>query len=97
VVYQKSGKSANFERYSITPPVNLSFDVSFRLGGKETALGTLTREKGANEWVSFNLPQLPPKSSIDIILKPDPAAARQTVDIFDMWDGEVVLRGVPVD
>ena len=33
---------------------------------------------------------------IDLILRPSIEAARNTIDVTRMWNGEVVLKGLPV-
>lgn len=36
-------------------------------------------------------------AGVDIIVRPNPAAAEQTVDIFTVLDGEIVIEDVVVD
>jgi hypothetical protein len=78
-------------------PTGLSLDMLLRHDGKETHVAT------------FNLP---PRGSInqafdisntwftlgkaDVIFRSNPASAAGTVDMFEVWDGEIVFTDVPV-
>ena len=33
---------------------------------------------------------------VDVILRPDPDAAEETVGMTEFWNGEMTLRGVPI-
>jgi hypothetical protein len=67
-----------------TPPANLSCDVLVRYGGKEYPVAVITystqRDVPAID-VSATLPQ-PVPDKIDVILRPNEKATRNTVDLF---------------
>jgi hypothetical protein len=33
----------------------------------------------------------------DVVLRPDPAPALGTIDMTQYWDGEIVIKNVPVE
>jgi hypothetical protein len=33
---------------------------------------------------------------VDLVLKPNPDAAASSVDVFEIWDGTIVLSDIPV-
>jgi hypothetical protein len=38
----------------------------------------------------------PPPDRVDVILRPNRKRAAETVDLLEIWGGEVTIRGVPV-
>jgi hypothetical protein len=78
-------------------PVDLAFDVILRVGGKETSLNPIHVKKGAtNNWAASGKYTDPPPQKADIVLRSSPAAARKTVDMTSIWNGEIVFKDVPV-
>jgi hypothetical protein len=84
-----------------TSPANLAFDVIARFGGEEFSLGSIVCGKGAGTDYSVigRVGHLDPTShptTIELILRSSEKVARQTVDMHDMWKGELVYPNVPV-
>jgi hypothetical protein len=82
-------------------PANLAFDVIARFGGKQVSLGSIVCGKGAGTdySVSGSVGHLDPTSqptTINLILRSSEKVARQTIDMHDMWRGELVYPDVPV-
>ena len=86
-------------------PVGLSFELFIRpVGGPEWSAGTFAlpaAAPGRRSTSRFGLGgsrgrRLPTGSTADVVLRPSPAAAVDTIDATEAWDGELVLHGVPV-
>jgi hypothetical protein len=87
-----------------TVPVNVAFDVFAKYGGKEYPIGHFAAAAGE---YSFNtggrcdsdpsnpLPKPPP--TIDIVLRTNPAVARTTIDLFQIWNGEIDFPNIPIN
>ncbi len=86
-----------------SPPFSGMFQVLVRIDGQEVAISdyaTYRIDQGAvgnfNRAFS-NPPQgLSTLKTVDIILRPDPEAARRFVDVFEIYGEDIVLEGVPV-
>lgn len=78
-------------------PMDLAFDVYVRIIGAERRLGSVVFRAGSSELQSVfgNAPPLS-ASSADIVLRSSIDAARSTVDIFEIWDGEIIFESVPI-
>jgi len=80
-------------------PVNVAFDVFARIDGKEYSLGWVALAQGKQ--CSFGvlsggeLPRMSVKS-FDLILRSSESAARNTVDLNQIWRGEIVVPSVPL-
>lgn len=81
----------------MNPPVDLAFDVFARANGKEYPLGGVSFHAGGGSW-GVATPTPPPGDfrTIDIILRSSEAVARGTIEITQIWRGEIVLSNVPV-
>ncbi|MBN1342086.1 MAG: hypothetical protein JXQ73_05365 [Phycisphaerae bacterium] len=78
-------------------PVDCAFEVLVRIGGSELNVGSLSLRKG--QTLRFRIPHegtLPAGDVCDVIIKSSQDEARRTVDIFEIWDGELVYEDVPV-
>ena len=79
-------------------PVNLAFDVFVRTDGVEYKTGTLCVAKDSGRWgtsVFFQgANRRMPK--VDIILRSSTVAARGTIDMTEIWKGEIVIKDVVV-
>lgn len=80
-------------------PTNVAFDVIARFDGRELRVGGVhVRRGGGTHWGIGSdyraLEKLPPK--VDIVLRSSEKVARGTVDLFEIWDGELVYEDVPV-
>jgi hypothetical protein len=80
-------------------PVPLAYQVILRAGGREwprvTTLavpaGTNTTYGKGGEVKDFDADR------VDVVLRPDPEVAADTVDLREYWNGEIVIKDVPVE
>jgi len=80
-------------------PVNLAFDVIAKIGDMELVLGSnrSARPKINNHWNAVQTKYKGPQfKSFDIILRSSKEAAKDSVDLFEIWDGELIYENVPV-
>ena len=82
-------------------PSGVGYDVYAKIHGKEAKLGSFARPAKNGPHVSggFGFGNgVPPfdDPAIDLILKPSVDAAIGTNDTFEIWDGQIVLKNVPV-
>jgi hypothetical protein len=88
-------------------PVDFAFDVIARYGGADhrlasvawctqTATEYLDNVAGGTMYPIILPPASNPPAAIDVILKPDEQAARQTLDIYTFWNQEIDYLNVPV-
>lgn len=79
--------------------IGCAFDVYLQLGGERFHLGVLTAAPGDGYivWrVNCDGSLGPFPSNGDLLLLPSPAAARETVDLFEIWGGGLVFENVPL-
>jgi len=80
------------------PPINVAFDVFGRIGGSEFKIASIYKAKRqTGDWQVEGLHPGPRVRSMDILLRSSEAVARKTVDLFEIWDGELIFEDVPVD
>jgi predicted RNA-binding Zn-ribbon protein involved in translation (DUF1610 family) len=97
------GRDAETRFLSVTlkidaPPVPICFDVFVRVGDRECWLSYIAVRQGAPN-VNYDLPgcgQATPVEKCDIILRSSPESARKTVDLTEIWSGELVYKDVLV-
>jgi hypothetical protein len=83
-------------------PVSLSFDVFARIGDTEHQIGSVAaradapRMTNAQRIHTHPREHFPGAASFDLILRASPEAAEQTLDIVEVWDGEIVIPDVPM-
>ena len=82
-------------------PANVAFSVFVRVDGREVNAGSgISGTKGspADYIVGARIAGVhdPKPATVDFILRTDEKAARNTVDEFDVWKGELVYENVPV-
>jgi hypothetical protein len=80
-------------------PVNVAFVVFLRVDGHEYKCDTLAWPKnrgalGSGFYAAHNFDPMPER--VDMILRSDPAVARQTLDMTEIWQGELEYKDVPV-
>jgi hypothetical protein len=80
----------------IHPPTNLCFQMAARIGGKEYPLGRLGCPAGGEASETFTAAYDGPSdvATFDLILRPDEAAARQSLNLTTIWDRELVVKDV---
>ena len=98
---EPDGRSADFELDWHHPPVRLAFDMSLRLAdGRELPVGllqvdampgTMTYSKAG-----LDVSGLGSATRVDVVFRPDAAAARRTLDPTPIWGGTIVVRDVRV-
>ncbi len=92
------------------PPVNIAFDVLVRINDKEHDLGAVqingserklgTVRKARGESTHWNVGcdyDGPALDSCDVILRSSKEVARRSIDLFEIWEGELVYEDVPVE
>jgi hypothetical protein len=82
-------------------PSGVGYDVYAKIHGKEEKLGSFARPAKNGPHVSGGFGfgnSVPPfnDAAIDLILKPSDDAAVGTSDTFEIWDGQIVVKNVPV-
>lgn len=96
----KANYSPMLELQLGTFPVDVAFDVFARQGdGPEQKLTTLQREKlatGGSHSIGLSSVKLTPGTAT-LIFRASADAARSTVELFQIWDGEVRVEDVPVE
>jgi hypothetical protein len=78
------------------PPMNVAFSVFVRSGGKEFRMGDFATDSRTNLGTSlhpYNIGQIAP-GKVTIIFRSDPAVARKTIDLVEIWKGEILLEDV---
>ncbi len=90
----RGGSAGNGEKL----PVAVAFDVIVRDGEEEHRLGGVYKAKGlvGNWGVIGNVPALD-GDTIDIILRANPEVAKKSVDIYEIWGGELCFEDVRVE
>jgi len=84
-----------------TVPIGVGFHVYARIKNEEYSLGRISLRQGASNNYSLRPDGLdtPPvdADTFDLILRSDESAAKQTVDVFRIWQGELVFRDLPMN
>ena len=85
-------------RIAIDPmPINIAFDVFIRAADKETHVGAISRPAGmSGNWTVEGEYDGPLFKACNVILRTSKPAARDTVDLFEIWNGELIYKNVPV-
>ncbi len=80
-------------------PLGVSFDVVAREGEREQIVGKLAAPPGGFTLGRFDRPLaeiFPEAAIVDIILRTNIKHAEEEVDIDSIWDGEIVIKNVPI-
>lgn len=93
-----SPKQLNVSIHVNNNPVGIGFDVFAVFDGKEVKLGSFSCPAGRKNHGWGMSDQIPgfDKPVIDIVLKPNLKTALSTTDTFEVWDGRVTIKNVPV-
>ena len=87
-------------------PVDIAFDVLVRVNGRETWVGWLFGHKspannagsgGGTGWGFGAMLPEPPSGSCDVILRSSKEGVRNTLTLYEYWEGELVFKDVPVE
>jgi hypothetical protein len=79
------------------PPQNIAFHVLARWNGREQELFWLTLPKGGKVERDAVFHAKPPPAKFDVVLRADPALARRSVDLFEIWKDDIVIDSVPFE
>lgn len=86
--------------FSVRPlPENIAFEIFVKDNGKEYRLSEMALPKGQqmNFHMGGQMFETPLSGDkVDIILRSSEKVGRKTVNLFDIWKGEIVLKDVPV-
>ena len=84
-----------FHSYTQVPPC--AFDVFARIDGEEKYLGPAICRPGYSYHPYYNYwPNAPKVTSMDLILRSSEQRARETTDLYEIWDGELIFENVEV-
>lgn len=78
-------------------PANIAMQMSWRAGDREWPVGKITVKAGYNGGHSTGgMTERFDADHVDVILRPSLDAAKATIDLTEIWDGEIVIPNVPV-
>jgi hypothetical protein len=80
-------------------PVEVAFDVFARHGGEEYRVGQVYANRGGRGDFLLNAEKFPPgraATAVDFVFRSNVKIAKGTVDLYQIWAGEVVLENVPL-
>jgi hypothetical protein len=78
-------------------PIGVAFDVYLRTGSRDQRVSQLRMPAGKRTSYSMGFTfSTPLPESVDVILRSNTAIARDTVDVLEIWDGELVFENVSV-
>jgi hypothetical protein len=81
----------------VSPPTDVAFDIFAKIHGQEYRLGGFCASRGTDHVFGiFSTSRLPPVAQCELILRSAPQLARETIDIVDAWQGEIVFKDVPI-
>jgi hypothetical protein len=74
----------------------MSFKIYLRSRGQESIVGPLVHKQGERigHIVSLDVPA--GESSFELIFRPDPQPAIESVEITNYWNEEIVLRNIQI-
>jgi hypothetical protein len=88
------------------PPTSVAFDLIARVNGTEYVAGKMAVSQSSPIWRD-SLPRLdsfleakcphPQTGKCDIILRPNPDRATETLDVYEFWAGELEFKDVPIE
>jgi len=85
------------------PPRNVAFDVSVRIGSRVFDVATESQEtwctRGETKSATLVWDELDRirGSRADVILRSSGRVARQSINEFEIWDGELIFKDVPIE
>lgn len=93
--YSKEDLSGMYEAQRV--PCSVAFDAFARVHGKEQRIGHLHLLAGqSTSWSISSTLKVPPFTKLDLIFRSSEKVARETVDLQEIWAGELVYPDVPV-
>jgi hypothetical protein len=80
-----------------SPPANIAFDVIALFGNKEHQIGSVSSNAGEDHNFGINAHDVPvPPGVIAIVLRTSPAVARNTIDLYEIWNGQLTIPNLRV-
>jgi hypothetical protein len=79
-------------------PVDVAFDVFLRIDGKEYPAGGVSFHAGMQGGYLTSARGIPTNvpANADVILRSSPDVARQTIDLTQIWTGQIIYPYVPL-
>ncbi len=81
-------------------PVNILADVYARVAGREYRIGKAEERKGYNT-IDIHIEgldgEVEPFETFDLVLRPNPQLARETLDIYEIYNGVIVKEGIKAE
>jgi hypothetical protein len=79
-----------------TPPMDVAFSVFARAGEKEIRVGEIATDAKTTLGTSMNPSNIGdiPVGKVSVIFRSDPSVARKTIDLVEIWKGEILLEDV---
>jgi hypothetical protein len=77
-------------------PVGIAFDLQARVWGMERFIGSIHLAKGESNSILVWAKNLPSDGTFDLILRSSKTVAEDTVDLFEIWQGELVYPNLRV-
>ena len=79
-------------------PANAAFEVFARIDGREYPIGTMALSKGKQMGFGLSADSIKGINAeqMDFILRSSEKVARGTVELYEIWKGEITLQGVKV-
>ena len=76
--------------------MNFAFDVFLKVEDREWPMGqvALPAGSGSHGFAFGGQIEGLESKSVDVVLRTSPAAAERTVDLYEIWGGDVVIEGV---
>ena len=79
-----------------TPGVPLAYDIYIRADGHEQKLSSITVSGNGSEGWGTSGEMKIQADKADVILRPNPEVARNSVNMTKLWNGEVTIKDVPI-
>ncbi len=81
-------------------PYSITADAYARVAGKEYRIGRAIRGKG-HDSIHINIEgldgEVEPFDAFDLVLRPNPRLARETLDIYEIYNGVIVKEGIKAE
>jgi hypothetical protein len=79
-------------------PVDVAFDVFLRFDGREYPAGGISFRAGVPSGYGTGVRNIPinAPASVDVILRSSPDVARETIDLTQIWTGQIIYPNVPL-
>lgn len=93
----RDGKGVRFVLECRNVPIGIAFDVFGRVNGREHSISAIDLAKGQSTNWQVSVDQLPQQGTFDLILRSSKKVALGTVDLFEIWQGELIYPNLPVE